>query len=410
MGLGLAEQTLVRIIQGARGSFISPKIQVRRFPAMGLGVQAVEAIDEGEVVFTASHDVWKEYSAATARAEAHVQAPAFVERVDAYCGANKRMADAVLLATHIVLSDPSDVYLNSLPQNLDVPMSWSERRLDELRHCDVLDTIMNSRHFYRKMHGDLFGIAPMVSGIEFQWALSILMSRATSGKDQPFTLIPFFEWFNHSASPTACTHEYIDRDGAFVIRTTKRHAPHEQLFINYGDHSPATYLRHYGFSSVEDARMLDPVSVKETLSLHDLPDADPTKPIKMQLARTLGWPDSKAVPYTIHTSGARDAQALDFEWLRLFAATKEELEHRQRTPADVAWLESNTQRVQGLLSTLCTNRLAKYHTSAETDLDLLRNNDSNTLEPWLASCVNVRLGEKLVLRSFLDEGLALQGR
>ncbi|CAK4335777.1 unnamed protein product [Aphanomyces euteiches] len=141
MALSLLEQSLVRIIQGAKGSFISPKIQVRRFPFMGLGVEVTERLNPGEVVFVASREVWQEYSAAVARQEALIQAPAFVERVDAYCGLNHRMAEAALLATHIVLADPSDVYLQSLPQVVDVPMYWSERRLDELRNCDVLDTI-----------------------------------------------------------------------------------------------------------------------------------------------------------------------------------------------------------------------------------------------------------------------------
>ncbi|RHY33983.1 hypothetical protein DYB32_001215 [Aphanomyces invadans] len=144
MAVGHTVQSLARIIRGAKGSFISPKIQVKHYPSMGLGIEAIEPIDSGEVVFVASSEVWREYSAAAARSEARQQAPAFVDRVDSYCGNNQRMADAVLLATHIVMGDASDVYLNSLPPVLDVPMYWSERRLDELRHCEVRDTIINA--------------------------------------------------------------------------------------------------------------------------------------------------------------------------------------------------------------------------------------------------------------------------
>ncbi|CAK4872422.1 unnamed protein product [Aphanomyces euteiches] len=397
MALSLLEQSLVRIIQGAKGSFISPKIQVRRFPFMGLGVEVTERLNPGEVVFVASREVWQEYSAAVARQEALIQAPAFVERVDAYCGLNHRMAEAALFATHIVLADPSDVYLQSLPQVVDVPMYWSERRLDELRNCDVLDTIAQARHFYRKMHVDLFGTAPMVSGVAFQWALSVLMSRATSGKDQPFTLIPFFEWFNHTASPSACAHEFVEEDESFVVRTTQAHQPHEQLFINYGDHSPSTFLRHYGFASIEQTRTLDPVKIKEPLSFLDIPDSDPTKRAKLDLLRSRRWPDKKLEPYTIHMNDS--SNSVEFEWLRLLVASKEELDHYSNNGRQ--WLDTNSKRVWSLLRTLCSNRLSMYSTTAEDDLALLQN-QGITLEPWLASCVNIRLGEKLVLRSFMD--------
>ncbi|ETV87672.1 hypothetical protein H257_01163 [Aphanomyces astaci] len=401
--VGHMEQSLVRILRGAKGSFISPKIQVKRFPSMGLGIQAVEPIDSGEVVFVASSDVWREYSAGTARAEARQQAPAFVERVDSYCGNNQRMADAVLLATHIVVGDASDVYLNSLPPVLDVPMYWTERRLDELRHCDVRHTIVNARQVYRKMHTDLFGsTAPMVSSIDFQWALSVLMSRATSGKDQPFTLIPYFEWFNHSHAKSACEHAYVEKDDSFVIRTTAPHAPNDQLYINYGDHhTPATYLRHYGFASIEHARVLDPVMMHDKVSFHDLPDSDGSKATKLRLLHALGWPVEKAKPFTVHMAGSTD-QVDVWDWLRLYVATADELTHRQTHPSSVPWLESNSQRLQALVKQLCQARLAQYPSSPEDDFDLLRLHHA-TLEPWHAACVNVRLAEKLVLRSFLDQ-------
>ncbi|ETW10220.1 hypothetical protein H310_00578 [Aphanomyces invadans] len=408
MAVGHAVQSLARIIRGAKGSFISPKIQVKHYPSMGLGIEAIEPIDSGEVVFVASSEVWREYSAAAARSEARQQAPAFVDRVDSYCGNNQRMADAVLLATHIVMGDASDVYLNSLPPVLDVPMYWSERRLDELRHCEVRDTIINARQVYRTMHIDLFGtMSPIVSSIKFQWALSVLMSRATSGNAQPFTLIPYFEWFNHSHLPSACEHSYVERDDSFVIRTTTPHAAKDQLFINYGDHTPATYLRHYGmcFASIEHSRVLDPVSMHEHVSFLDLPDSDDSKPIKLQLLRALGWPLEKARPFTIHMTAPGTRNQLDWDWLRLYVATSDELRHRECHPTSVPWLDSNTHRVQALVKDMCERRLAKYPSTAEDDYDLLRHHKT-TLEPWHEACVNVRLGEKLVLRGFLDQLLA----
>lgn len=56
-----------------------------------------------------------------------------------------------------------------------------------------------SAKFYATIYQHLFGNASeFVDHEAFFWAMSILLSRATSGADQPFTLIPFFDWFNHS--------------------------------------------------------------------------------------------------------------------------------------------------------------------------------------------------------------------
>lgn len=56
-----------------------------------------------------------------------------------------------------------------------------------------------SSQFYMQVYQHLFGAGnAFVNPEAFFWAVSILMSRATSGKQQPFTLIPFFDWFNHS--------------------------------------------------------------------------------------------------------------------------------------------------------------------------------------------------------------------
>jgi hypothetical protein len=50
-----------------------------------------------------------------------------------------------------------------------------------------------------QVYQHLFGAGnALVNPEAFFWTISILMSRATSGKQQPFTLIPFFDWFNHS--------------------------------------------------------------------------------------------------------------------------------------------------------------------------------------------------------------------
>lgn len=56
-----------------------------------------------------------------------------------------------------------------------------------------------SAQFYMQVYQHLFGAGnALVNPEAFFWAVSILLSRATSGKQQPFTLIPFFDWFNHS--------------------------------------------------------------------------------------------------------------------------------------------------------------------------------------------------------------------
>ncbi|OQR98494.1 hypothetical protein ACHHYP_08577 [Achlya hypogyna] len=408
MVVGRLEQALVALVQGTRGCFVSPKMRVMRYPSMGIGVQATDAISAGETVLVASRELWHDVSASGARAAAKAEAPAFLDRVDTYCQKNTRMADAVVLATHLVMKDTADPYVATLPPQIDVPMYWSERRLDELRHTDVLDTINDARTFYRNMYGHLFGAQPIVSPAEFQWALTVLMSRATSGAHQPFTLIPYFEWFNHSSlaysmARGACHHEYVEKDDAFVVTATQDHAPGEQLFINYGAHTQSTYLRHYGFASMAHATTLDPIQIKCRVAITD----DVTDPTltreKVSWLTAKGLPLAKDVPLTIHIEHL-DKHPLEWEWLRVHVATREELMHRQRHGQ---WDASNQRRVWAWLAAYCEARLARYRTSAEEDYDLLRS-DEAPLEAWRASCVHVRLGEKMILKSLLDVNAQIQ--
>ncbi|EQC31732.1 hypothetical protein SDRG_10523 [Saprolegnia diclina VS20] len=403
MVVGRLEQALVQLVQGTRGCFVSPKIRVNRFPSMGLGVQAVAQIPAGETLFVASSDLWYDVSAPGARASAMAEAPAFLERVDTYCQKNRRMADAVLLATHVVMKDPSDLYVSTLPPQIDVPMYWSERRLDELRHCDVLDTIQDGRAFYRNMYSHLFGAQPIVSPAEFQWALTLLMSRATSGANQPFTLIPYFEWFNHSASASACHHEYVANDDAFVVTATADHAPGDQLFINYGNHTQSTFLRHYGFASMAQATVLDPLQIKQDVAITDDVSNPELTQAKISWLESKGMPTAKSVPLTIHIEHL-DKHPMEWEWLRVYVASADELAHRQRHGE---WQPSNQRRVWAWVTAYCQGRLAKYRTTAEEDYDLLRNEEA-PLETWRASCVHVRLGEKMILKSLLDVNAQIQ--
>lgn len=71
--------------------------------------------------------------------------------------------------------------------------------MSQRNHLLSPDVWMNSSKFYSTVYQHLFGNAnDFVDPEAFFWAISILMSRATSGNDQPFALIPFFDWFNHN--------------------------------------------------------------------------------------------------------------------------------------------------------------------------------------------------------------------
>jgi histone-lysine N-methyltransferase SETD3 len=265
----------------------------------------------------------------------------------------------------------------------------------------MLSLLFSRNLFYHCFYENLFGTNPSKAFIQredFFWALSILMSRATSGKNQPFTLIPFFDWFNHEGDLSkvndACFHTFNEKEG-FVVISNRAYTPGEQIFIHYGNHSNQKLLRNYGFTLPNNP--LDTIHLELPKQIIQTRLAEPFGEAKRQILEVIGLEKHD----TIHLT-SKGITLESYKWIEiLMARSFDELNH-------VLHNTSNTKKnnnsmnphVNDLIQSLCKQRLEKYKTLYEMDASRLKQSQGQ-LATWLQACVHIRMGDQQMLRNVL---------
>ena len=197
--------------------YVHPALVARRAPGAGVGVFAENAIPPGHVLFRAPSFLFESLSAAHAEAVARHRVPAFVERCERACAelGAPAFAPHALFALHVLFElgderSPNFGYLASLPglleveeegdasaaaldsvsqsedaHHLSVPLLWDARRVATLRGTPTFANVAARRAFVEALHASLFGANGVGSApvplAKFKWALSTILSRATSG-------------------------------------------------------------------------------------------------------------------------------------------------------------------------------------------------------------------------------------
>ena len=292
--------------------YVHPALVARRAPGAGVGVFAENTISPGHVLFRAPSFLFESLSAAHAETVARRRVPAFVERCERACAelGAPAFAPHALFALHVLFElgderSPNFGYLASLPglleveeegdvsktvdsasqsedaHHLSVPLLWDARRVATLRGTPTFANVAARRAFVEALHASLFGAGGGASApvplAKFKWALSTILSRATSGARAPYALAPGVDLFNHGGADATCalhaeavspsyrhhggTHtgptsptsptSHAD-DGAYASLSVACHAgsPRDaQLTISYGDAADNDrLLRVYGFA------------------------------------------------------------------------------------------------------------------------------------------------------------------
>lgn len=282
--------------------YVHPALVARRAPGAGVGVFAENAISPGHVLFRAPSFLFESLSAARAEAVARRRVPAFVERCERACAelGAPAFATHALFALHVLFElgderSPNFGYLASLPglleveeegdvsasrsedaHHLSVPLLWDARRVATLRGTPTFANVAARRAFVEALHASLFGANGVGSApvplAKFKWALSTILSRATSGARAPYALAPGVDLFNHGGADATCalhaeasstfSSHRIEKgpssptshadDGAYASLSVAclAGAPRDaQLTISYGDAADNDrLLRVYGFA------------------------------------------------------------------------------------------------------------------------------------------------------------------
>ena len=280
--------------------YVHPSLEARRAPGAGVGIFAASAIAPGHVVFRVPSALFETLSATHAETVARRRASEFVERCEKTCAAlgAPSFATHAIFALH-VLFELGDVdsenrgYVASLPRNLittegddakdvdenalSVPLLWDARKLATLRGTPTLAAVARRAAFVEAFHAALFGSSENnsnggVSLHQFKWALSVILSRATSGARAPYALAPGVDLFNHGGVDANCSLEASRRSflrsraetaetdvsetvsemtpyGSLAVSCVRGASKDAQLTISYGDAADNDrLLRVYGFA------------------------------------------------------------------------------------------------------------------------------------------------------------------
>lgn len=162
-------------VRRARGSFVSPAVEARATAGMGVGVVAREPIPKDALVFRASRDAWRPFSAEHALESAQRKAPRFLQQVDELVASNRALQsgdsfvpNALVLGVHLLVNFPhvedpdsvlmavgqdrqghsvglEELYVNALPRFVDLPFYWDNKQFQELEGCaDVARSIQQA--------------------------------------------------------------------------------------------------------------------------------------------------------------------------------------------------------------------------------------------------------------------------
>ena len=295
--LGGAYAPLARWLQPLLDSpgddaLVHPAVEARRVPGMGVGLVATAPVARGDVILRLPPRAWRPLSASHATSVARERVPQFVahaEDVARRLGAPDLPKHA-LLALHILFelgdeSSPNRDYLASLPrlagrESPSVPLLWTPPQIDTLRGTPTHAAVLARAEFVGGAHEALFPGGAGVPPQAFAWALSTVLSRAVSGPNAPYALLPAVDLLNHAGRDANCALAFdrnaeasngtsnggissedssddsdgdCDGFGFAEARCVADVEAGEQLTISYGDRADNDRtLRLYGFATMHN--------------------------------------------------------------------------------------------------------------------------------------------------------------
>jgi SET domain/Rubisco LSMT substrate-binding len=395
--------------------------------AMGYGLQAPQqGITAGAVVLSIPAASWARCSGKFALQTARSKAPAFYERLQQIrqqAGSLQLANSACLsMALQFSLSDQSDwlhpyssllFEASTAAPETSLPLLMQPTQLQHLQASPLASSIQRTAAMYRQLHASLFAGTPASDSSQqlFSWGIATVLSRASSSASTPFTMLPYFDFLNHSTQPT-CAQGYDASTGSFTVTALVDHAPGQQLFINYDADSKKglyQFVRAYGFADfdayVSSSSSGAAQTARDMLRIN-LPAAPGVAAATLQLPVNWGA-GLTAMPAL--SAAVLTPEVMQWCHSSVLAATGQLNSSSSSSVANAcaqplpAALES---AAYALLASQVQAALAMYSTTVEDDVDVLEAiSNRQQCSSWERLCVRIRVAEKLTL---LDAAAQLQ--
>jgi SET domain-containing protein 6 len=334
-------------------------------------------------------------------------------------------------------------YLAILPQKLDSLVFWSDEELAELQASGVVKKIgtnsaeeMFTKYIPPLGLGDLnLELCHQVASVIMAYAFDIpeedsikqenggvegdaddLVSDDGEDEKAILSMIPLADMLNADAERNNARIYYENED--LEMRTIQPIATGEEIFNDYGQLPRSDMLRRYGYVTENyaqyDVAEISTVSIKSLLTenpleissghfLDPLTVAEAEK--RMALADREGILE-ESYDVTVATS---EENAIPDELLALLYILLIDSDNLEALATSQAALPSRsklaTELVGKVIAIALRHREAEYATTAEEDQMLLQ---MENLKPRAAMAIQVRHGEKQVLRRTMDEAMKFE--
>ncbi|RLN54959.1 hypothetical protein BBJ29_008342 [Phytophthora kernoviae] len=301
-------------------------------------------------------------------------------------------------------------FIASLPKEFDLPVSWSEAELNELKGTNVLLlTQMMKRqlqHDFENIHQaiaedfpEIFAALPTLTMEDYVWAMSVIWSRAFGvSKDGKYlhVLCPAMDMFNHDVrlcNPLDDFVSYNEEKQAMTHHVAEDGVSGTALHISYGQYSNAKLLYSYGFVAHEN-------SIQAVDFWMKIPPTDPYFKLKQTVldSNELTRDQTYAFRGTLFKT---DVDERLLATLRVILMNEQEIRQYKKAFESSILSVRNELAVYENLQNTCRRKLANYATTLEEDEAILVGTATET-NPRLAFAVQVRLEDKQVFMNVVE--------
>ncbi|KAG7400861.1 hypothetical protein PHYBOEH_004072 [Phytophthora boehmeriae] len=301
-------------------------------------------------------------------------------------------------------------FIASLPKEFDLPVSWSEAELNELKGTNVLLlTQMMKRQLqndFENIHqavaedfSELFAAFPALTMEDYVWAMSVIWSRAfgvSKGGKYLHVLCPAMDMFNHDVklrNPLDDFVSYDEEKQAMTHHVAEDAVAGNALHISYGQYSNAKLLYSYGFVANEN-------SIQAVDFWMKIPPTDPYFKLKQTVLDSNELTRDQTYDFR-GTLFKDDVDERLLATLRVILMNEQEIRGYKKVFESSILSVRNELAVYGNLQSTCRRKLANYATTLEEDEAILAENATET-NPRLAFAVRVRLEDKQIITGVIE--------
>lgn len=293
-------------------------------------------------------------------------------------------------------------YVDVLPPDFpEHPLFFSEAELEWLKGSYALRVVRRHKEWLKREYRALSDCLPpekMFSREEHAWAMVNVLTRAFSTRfsgNKSHAMIPLADMFNHAFKPNVLWEPESARGFLMIAaRDVEAGAP---LTDRYWKECNALTFAIYGF-----CLETNPYNVAE---IH-LPSLPPDHP-RFEEAREMGTVREGMRVFKVPADVDDKRTQTLFSYLRLSlpaGPSGGEPEWEKYGVRLDSPLHQSEHAVADTLASACRRRLQQFDTCIEEDQEILKN---GALPLKLRFAVQVRLGEKVILKYYLDMAEAL---